>query len=255
VIVNAFVIVLDGMPFVSKQLPIFERLPIPFHLTFVEGASMNVHCSAWNKPQEPRLSRDGTTEYLNSIKDHPNVTVIQRESWNGKREMVQAALDSFTEEGCVLEVDCDEFWTTAQLEIIAATFAKLKYVGEMRFFCRYYVGPDLVVANDGGDSFGNRSGEWCRAWRFYPGMQAITHEPPRMTHVGMTLPREKTAEMGLIFDHLSYVTEGQLRLKEALYGYEGALDGWKRLQKATEPRIRLKDYLPWTDENVFAIRI
>lgn len=169
--------------------------------------------------------------------------------------MVQAALDSFTEEGCAVEVDCDEFWSEQQLQDIEQTFKRLKYLGQMNFFCRYFVGPDLVVTNQGGDSFGNRSGEWCRAWRFYPGMRAITHEPPRMTHKGITMSRELTADRGLVFDHLSYTTEGQLRLKEALYGYDGALDGWRRLQAHQDFPTALKPFLPWSDPATMVTRI
>lgn len=250
--VNIFTIVLDGQPFISRHLSTFEKLKGPWKWVICEGASMNSRCTSWCKPQAPRLSKDGTTEYLNSIKNHPNVDVIQRESWDGKLEMVNEALSQFTEEGCCLEVDCDEFWTSDQIEIIVSTFESLKYVSEMQFYCRYFVGPNLIVKGDG---YGNKSGEWIRAWRFVPGMQATSHEPPRMPQCGLKMGRESTSALGLVFDHLSYVTEAQVAAKELFYGYSGAVEKWKALQKVEHTPVRLKDYLDWSDDTVQAVRI
>lgn len=249
---NIATIVLDGQPFISRHLATFEKLSVPWHWSIAEGAAMNVHCTSWCKPQEPRLSRDGTTEYLNSIKNHPNVTVIQREKWNGKTEQFNACLDAFDEEGILHQTDCDEFFSVEQLETIHGLFEKLPYLGSCEYFCRYFVGPRLIVQGDG---YGNRSGEWLRTWRFTPGMRLITHEPPRMPRYGLKMDREATSELGLAFDHLSYVTEAQVRAKELFYGYAGAVEKWKALQMVTEFPVRLKDYLDWSDDRVTAVRI
>ena len=60
----AFTIVLDGEPFIERHLPILQQLKIPWHWIVVEGASGNTADTSWCKPQEPRWSNDGTTEYL-----------------------------------------------------------------------------------------------------------------------------------------------------------------------------------------------
>lgn len=249
---NIFTIVLDGSPFIQRHLATFEKLQTDWRWVVAEGAAMNNGCTSWCRPQEPRLSKDGTHEYLNSIKDHPNVTVIQRESWNGKVEQCNACLDAFDEEGVLHQTDCDEYFSASQLETIVQQFEKLSYLGEMVYRCRYYVGPDLIVQGDG---YGNNSGEWLRSWRFTPGMRFLSHEPPRITRTGLTMDRDATSALGLVFDHLSYVTEAQVSAKELFYGYKDAVKKWKALQAVTETPVRLKDYLDWSDEKATAVRI
>jgi len=250
---NIVTICLDAMPFIAQHLPVFNRLNIPWHWTVIEGAAMNTHCTAWCKPQQPRLSRDGTTEYLQTLRDHPRVRTIGKQSWDGKVEMFNAALQTFPQEECVLmEIDVDEFWTAPQLEAIFDEFIRQPHLGRIQFACNYYVGQNIQITSSG--SYGNRDCEWLRAWRWHPGARFKTHEPPELdTQIGWAMSKRDSVSKGLVFDHYAYVLPSQVRYKEEFYGYRCALEHWLRLQRNQKwPVIDLKKYLPWVDPGVEA---
>lgn len=254
---NVATIALDAMPFLKLHLPIFEKLYIPWAWSIAHGASANTRDTSWCEPQEPRLSRDGTKEYLDSIKGHPNVTVVESELWDGKTAQINAALNAFTEDGILLQLDADEHYTVEQLETIVETFQKLKYIGELRMDCVYYVGPNIVVRNRATNHYGNnRDYEWCRAWRYSVGQKFVSHEPPHFPHGGMVLGNDKTREKGLIFHHYSWVSRENVLAKLKFYGYgDNNIEGWDRLQKQQKFPVMLKDFMPWCDAETQAIRI
>lgn len=246
---HIFSIMLDAMPFCTWHLPIFNRLWCDWNWRIAHGAAMNVRDTSWCKPQEPRLSRDGTTEYLSGLR-HPQVTVMHRQSWAGKVLMCNACLPVHTEDCVLLEVDCDEFWTPDQLERMVSVFENDPTVGAMQFYCRYFVGQNIVITSD--NNYGNRHGEWMRAWR-YTGGSFLTHEPPLLSKIaGRVVSRRETREMGLVFDHYAYALPSQVAFKEKYYGYDHAGEHWQRLQQNRTWPVKLSKFLPWVTDDAVA---
>ncbi len=249
--IHFFTICLDGMPFITNHLPVFNRLTVPWAWTVVEGVARNVACTRWCKTIYPRLSQDGTTEYLNSIKGHPRVKIHRREEWAGKIEMVNLALAGMTTPGILMQLDADELWLPHQLEQIAWMFRQNPTKNCARFFCRYFVGGNLAITSRG--TYGNKPGEWLRAWRFSPGMSFLSHEPPVLSDLKENaFTQEETERMGLVFDHYAYATEAQVAFKESYYGYRDAVVQWKTLQTHQKFPVKLKNFLPWVRDNAEA---
>jgi hypothetical protein len=247
-------IVLDGMPFLPIQFTTFNRLACDWTWHIVEGAAANVHCTSWCRPQPPRLSRDGSHEFIGSLSTHPRVRSIAREWWpGGKVEMCNAGIEGITEPGLLLQVDMDELWSADQIDRIVDLFSRpprgLSF-SAARFFCRYFVGPNLVTLGE--ECYGNNPGEWLRAWRLAPGARFTQHEPPRFEGADEHLDRETTRGLGLVFDHYAYAFESQVAYKEQFYGYEGAVAHWRRLQANDVWPARLREFLPWVDDRALA---
>ncbi len=247
-------IVLDGMPWLPCHLPVFNTLNCDWDWSVVEGVANNVKCTRWCKPLNPRLSIDGTTEYLDSIKSHKRVKVYQRQQWDGKIEMVNAPLREIKEPGLVIEIDSDEIWRADQIEKIVKMFEACQDIDVAQFKCRYFVGPDIIITSE--NTYGNRFGvEWFRAWRWTPGQLFETHEPPGMIGcAGRKFGIKETSQAGLVFDHYAYATPDAVAFKEYYYGYEGALEAWNKLQTAKMP-VKLKDYLPWIKDEATADKL
>lgn len=246
-----FTIVLDGMPFITKHLSVFEKLSIDFEWRVAEGASANTHCTTWCRPQSPRLSRDGTTEYLNTLTGHKNVKVFRRQLWDGKLAMCNACLAGLDEECVLIQSDVDEFFTVTQLERIVQMFKDYPEVMRAFFWCRYWLGPNIVSTSVNG--YGNRNGEWLRAFRYRPGMSFSRHEPPVLNgNQGMAIGRDGTMALGLVFDHYAWLLESQAAYKETFYGYQNARAHWKRLQENKSWPVDLQKFLPWVGPNATA---
>lgn len=252
-------IVLDGMPFLPMQLATFNRLQCDWTWHLVEGPAANVNCTSWCKPQEARLSRDGSHEFIKSLMDHPRVHVRWSHLWRGgKVEMCNAGIEHINEPCLLMEVDVDELWTAEQIECILDLFETVPDRNCARFFCQYLVGPNIVTVGE--NCYGNNPAEWLRAWRFQPGMKFRKHEPPELAGInepvgGWEHPfsREDTRGLGYVFSHWAYVFESQVAYKEKFYGYFGAVNQWKRLQSHRGPwPVKLKDFLPWVDDRAQA---
>src|SRR6266480_6716339 len=128
----AFTVVLDGEPFIERHLPILQQLKIFWHWIVVEGASGNTADTSWCKPQEPRWSNDGTTEYLSSIR-HKRVEHGFRELWENKTEMCNFALAGITEPCVLMQIDADETWRADQLEKIVSLFDVYPSLAAIKF--------------------------------------------------------------------------------------------------------------------------
>jgi hypothetical protein len=242
---HIFTIVLDGQPFIGWQIPVLNQLTCKWHWTIAEGAAANINCTSWCKSQPSRLSRDGTTEILHILRDHPRVTILQKQRWEGKLEMVNACLATFKMPGVLLQLDVDEFWTAAQLDRVVHI---LGYEHEgarglsANFFCRYFLGPNIVIKHDS-DAKNN---SWMRAWNFTPGQRFLKHEPPVLQGARPpTISREAWARSGVIFDHLAYVLPSQVEYKEKFYGYKQALAQWRQLQRNQSWPVNARTFLPW----------
>ncbi len=246
-------IVLDGMPWLAAIFAELNRMGSqPFVWHVVEGACANTHCTKWMQPQKPRLSGDGTTEFLDALAHDPRVRIYRKPLWDGKLEMVNAPLAAIKEDAVLVEVDSDELYSAEQFRQIVYLFEDDPELMLARFDCRYFVGPGLITTDKGRDD------EWLRAWRFKPGMRFLSHEPPNLAgNNGNAMNRHETAAIGLRFDHMSWALPKHVAQKEALYGprYAGALAGWDRLQRHTEFPTRLKPFFPWSGENVMVDRV
>lgn len=249
---HLFTIALDAMPFITTQLAMFNRLKCDWKWSVAEGAAMNIHDTAWCKPQPPRLSNDGTTEFLNSLRGHPRIRVVQNTSWRGKVEMVNACVAQFDEPGILMQVDADEIWLPDQLESVLHFFKAYPEIQSAKFFCRYFVGNNIIITSR--NTYGNNTNyEWLRAWRYTPGMTYSRHEPPVLNGAtGLCATCEQTEEVGLVFDHYGYVNENQVAYKERFYGYRDAVKHWKRLQENKEWPVKLKNFLPWIKDEATA---
>jgi Glycosyl transferase family 2 len=244
---HAFTIALDGMPYLRQHLSVLEASGLDFTWHIVHGAANNSGSTKWCKRQQPRLSRDGSAEYINSLEPHPNVRLYQQQWWEGgKDEMVNAPLAEIKEQCVLMEIDADEIWKPEQLQKIVHLFETEKYLMRMQFYCRYFVGPNLIVEGD--SAYGNQDYEWYRAWLFQPGQKFTSHEPPVLdgfTDKVGTRGRAVTKEDGLVFDHMAYALEHQVAYKEHFYGYDGALANWRRLQTNQQWPVEINKFLPW----------
>jgi hypothetical protein len=282
--VHFLTIVLNGQPFLRHHVAAFEALPFPWHWHVVEGAATLTHDTAWSLATGGRVdaahhrggrSVDGTEETLDEIaRTHPGHVTVHRKPrgtlWDGKLEMVNAPLSKMRERGLLWAVDVDELWTTEQLVRGRALFLARPDCRAAYYRCRYFVGPDLVVTTR--DGYGNGAWEWLRTWRYRPGDRWLAHEPPilvtrfeawgqaRRRRRGRrpkppflpgdprTISRDETEREGLVFQHLAYVLDEQVRFKETYYGYAGALERWRAMQGSTTFPVRLRDVFPWVTD-------
>lgn len=241
-------IVLDGMPWITCHLPTLNRLRVQWEWHIVEGVAAPTHCTTWCKKIEPRLSLDGTREYLDELSSHPRIHVHRKELWDGKIEMVNAPLASIHESCLLWQLDSDELWTPGQIETVHQLFRQHPEKNCAFFTCRYFVGQNIAVTGRG--VYGNRDGEWLRVFRFEPGMEFEKHEPPRIKGLKrVPFEPKDTERMGLIFDHYAYATKAQAEFKEKYYGYTDAVAHWERLQRNEVWPAALKDFFPWVKDN------
>lgn len=251
-----FTIVKNGMPFIPTIFFNLQATRLDWRWIVAEGSSSNNHCTSWCRQQEPGLSCDGTTEFLDMIKSHPRVTVLRREMWDGKIEMCNACLAEIKDHCVLLQMDADEIWRPDAIEKLVQTFSydPMTAVGQLK--CRYFLGVNIVSTSRNG--YGNNPGEWLRAWRFTPGDKFNRHEPPLLNQQakGHYLNPDWLSMEDVSFDHYAWWSENQAAYKEQFYGYSGALHCWRCLQFNTKwPVKRLKDFLPWVDENATADKL
>lgn len=267
--IHFFTLVLNGHPFIEHHIRVLETLPFEWHWHIVEGVADLKNDTAWslgNGAYIPEtmhrdgVSIDGTTEYIDLLKErYPKRISVYRKQrgqfWDGKLEMVRAPLENINQECLLWQIDCDEYWTTHQLCAARQLFLDDPDKTAAFYWCWFFVGPRLVISTRNCYAQ-NPSQEWLRTWRYKPGMQWITHEPPILGVQASDnqwidsakidcFTHEVTAKHGLVFQHFAYVLDSQLIFKESYYGYKGALEGWKRLQNCQQFPVRLRDYFNW----------
>lgn len=272
--IHFFTIVLNGMPFIKYHLPMMEKLRIPWRWHVVEGAAKMAHCDIWairnggtlppDSHDKDFLSIDGTREYLDTIKDHPNVTVYrpQGEPWDGRLGMVKAPEKNYPDDCLLWQVDSDELWESPQIERVAEMFAANPQRTAAIFCCHYFVGDRIMMDH--------RHPElpWLRVWRYSKSLRWLSHSPPILASVmedhhafadmGKMNPftQRETVTAGAVFQHYGYCTDDNVKFKESNYGYAGLYAGWKRLQGVTNFPVRLKDFLSqsWVHESIMVNR-
>lgn len=255
---NIITIVLDGMPWIASHYTEFRRLEIPWEWWIVEGVAAPVKCTSWCKPLPPRLSNDGTTEYLDSLRAADSrVKVLRSNLWPGKCAMFNTALSQMYQPGLLLQVDSDELWTAEQIHNLHRMFDKYPERNCAQFWCRYFVGRDLVISTR--NTYGNNiSYEWHRAWRYEFGMNFASHEPPVFRgHKPNWFGHAETERCGLVFDHMAYATEATLAFKAKYYKdtYKDAVANWRRLQENQVWPAKLRDFFPWVTDGALVEKI
>ena len=249
---NIFTIVLDGAPWIGAQFAELCRLRnLDWHWSIVEGVSLPKADTSWMGNQGAKVSHDGTNQFLSGLASHPRITVNSRPQWNGKTEMINAALTGFKEDGVLLQMDSDELWTFHQMIELLYLFEKNPEANTAQFEMDYMLGPNVISTST--DGYGNRANEWVRAWRYQRGLWMERHEPPVFNgNRGRLLDRKATsATVGSIL-HMAWVTPQQVGLKQRIYkgGYENAVDNWTSLQNNKEWPVKdLKSFLPWVGPN------
>jgi hypothetical protein len=246
-------IVLDGMPTLPALFFNFNALKVDWHWTIIEGAAANTSCTYWCNKQAPRLSEDGTHEFLQMISSHPRVRIVSTVFWpGGKVQMFNHALDQIKEEGVLLQCDADEVWQAWQLDRLVDAFRSDPSIGSAQFVCRYFLGVNILSATP--NTYGNKPDEWLRAWRFTPGDKFLSHEPPNLhqRQPGHRINPEWLAMEGLMFDHYAYAFPNQVQYKEQFYGYRNAFKGWQSLQQNKRWPVKLKEFFGWVDDRATA---
>lgn len=253
--INFVTIVLDGMPFITQIWPELKKLNFEWQWHVVEGVSANENCTSWCAQLNPRLSEDGTKEYLDSIASvDTRISLYRKEMWHGKVSMFNEVLKKLMGNFLLWQIDSDEIWTAAQISKMRDMFRSDHTKNCARFFCRYFVGPDIAITSRNAGN--NTAYEWHRVWRIHNMARFKTHEPPCLENFEeKPFLHTETEKAGLVFDHYAYATEAQVRFKEHYYGsrnnkvgdlYKGAVQRWKTLQENTHwPTTIGKDFMPW----------
>jgi hypothetical protein len=261
---HLFTIVLDGMPWVRRHYDVFRQLKIPWHWHVVEGVAAPERCTNWCAELQPRLSDDGTTAYLDTLRFDRRVSVRRKVVWPGKVSMINTVLREIKEPCLLWEVDSDELWTPTQIQAVYDLFQKHPDRTSAWFYCQFFLGADIVTTTVG--AYGNNTDyEWKRVWRFQPGMEFKTHEPPVIAGLReRPFTHEETKAVGAVFKHMAYATERQVEFKQRYYAgsgnpkgrlYRNAVEGWKRLQENQSWPVKLNRFLPWVDNRATATRL
>jgi hypothetical protein len=255
-------IVLDGQPWITEHYPVFRRLPFDWQWMVVEGVAAPEQDTSWVNRLSPRLSEDGTTQYLDSIND-PRVIIFRKEFWHGKVHMVNEPLQTIYQQCLLWEVDSDEIWTVEQICKVREMFMANPLKNCAYFLCDYRVGRNLRIQSR--DCYGNYPGEWLRVWRWTRNTKFKTHEPPKMDKFDENpFTRDETEAAGCVFRHEAYSTEKQLAFKEHYYAgagnpngakYKGAVSNWHKLQRHQKFPVKLQVFMPWVDDRAIVERV
>jgi Glycosyl transferase family 2 len=246
--VHFITLALDAMPHIAHHINQFNQLRgIDWDWSVIEGVAKPVKDTGWVKDIPPRLSADGTTEYLSELETyHPRVSHYTRLEWPGKTAMLNYAIQFLKGDGLLFQIDSDELWQAGQLYSVIELFKKNPTFMWAEFFCRYLLGANIEAITP--NAYGNNPGEWKRCWRWKEWQPFVAHEPPILSGVDYAstpgFDRHLTRLHGLTFWHPAYASEKQLAFKEKYYGYTDALEQWKALQAAPKP-CRVGDYLKW----------
>lgn len=243
------------MPFLPIQFAMLNRLTIPWEWHVVMGTARPRRCTSWCRAVPEIISDDGSLEFMQSLATVPGrITLYNKPAWDGKLEMVNHPLQNIKEPGLLWQLDADEIWTPQQIECCRDLFLTHPEKSVAWFWCRFFLGPDIVVSSR--KNWGNhKDWYWTRVWRFVPGQEFVSHEPPVMTHPGEAFSQDEMERYDLVFDHYAYLLESQVRFKEAYYGYPNLTESWKALQANTEWPVKVNKFLPFVLDDGEATRL
>jgi hypothetical protein len=246
---NVFTILLNGMPWITEHYAVLLEQKLEWKWTIVHGIADAVKDTKWCAGIES-VESDGSLEYVERLaKKDPRVTVIKQDRWPGKTAMCNAALETFTEDGLLLQLDADEVWTAAQINLFPALFETYPTADCALFLARVWVGPNRFVCTP--DGWANKSYEWLRLWKYTAGKRFLTHEPPALEGQNIAVLKTHSAMLGLVFDHYSYVHREQIAFKEKFYGPAWSVEAWERLQTMRGP-VNLKEVLPFVETDTIS---
>lgn len=277
--IHFFTIVLNGRPFIEHHIRELTKLDVPWHWHIVEGVALQRHDSSWMLHHGGRveenlhrngLSHDGTTEYLDALaRAYPDrITVYRKphgQAWDGKLEMVNAPLENIQEACLLWQIDADELWTAEQIHEAHRMFEAEPHRRTAVYRCQFFVGPEHVISTR--DTYGNPTDRtaWNRTWRYVPGCRWKSHSPPILVephkdkwvdlYEEAPFLHEETEARGLVFQHFAYADECQLAFKEVYYGYTGAVEGWRKLQRHDAFPARLREFFPWVQDEALVVPI
>lgn len=265
-------IALDSMPFIPLIYSELRKLPkeIDWNWSVCEGVALARNCTRWCSNQVPRLSNDGTGQWLESVEGFDDrLNYFAKRSWNGKIEMVNHPLRLIPaswgdKEFLLWEMDSDEVWSADQIVRCWQMFKSNPRKNSAFFWCRYFVGPDKVIITR--DCFGNHPAyEWQRVWKIRPGMLFRTHEPPVIDRLRLNpFTHAETEARGLVFQHFAYATRAQVEFKEKYYAgannpnakhYAGLTERWEKFQQETVWPRSLKEVMPWAQQECMVDKI
>lgn len=236
--------VLNGMPFIARQWEEISKIRGDFIWHVIEGVSIPIDAGGHRKMVQDDEHRgwrsvDGTSEFLDSITS-PNVRVGRKAApWKGVIEMANFPGTFFTNGDVIHVMDVDEFWTARQLDFIPTVMLETGS-GKAWYWCKYYLGPDVIVRNrvpPGNDP----KDAWIRTF-VYSGHPFLTYEPPNMPFAGLSAKHSWTESQGLVFDHLSWVTEKQVARKCSIYSEPRYMDAWNRMNESLMGEAPLKSF-------------
>jgi len=250
----AFTPVLNGMPFLERQL---DFIPKMFdHWYIIEGALNNKNdgCHNGNILLEQFISKDclsvdGTTEFLDKLKKNKNITIIRKNSsWDGYVEMANSFMHEI-ENSILFYIDVDEFWDKQVVNDIC-TFLEKSDINTLKFMCYYFLGKDRYVFEP--NKFGNNWFEWMRAWKVDKNRTFKTLQPPELYNEQeiRILDKLETAKRGWTFTHYAYTLEQQIIFKEIFHNHKDLLLNWKKLQALPKDTdCLLSDYIPFRNSD------
>lgn len=260
----AFTIVLNGMPFILKQIDIIMSVFDEWHI--IEGATLPLRDTEWCKIIDEKFfntqegeyygcSNDGTSEILDKlVNKFPGRVFVYRKGdlWSGKTEMCQC-IQPIMKDCILMQIDIDEIWKPEILKDIFNYCENNSGFDGMIFKCNFYVGPNLVIYDE--DTHPNKKDVWTRLWVLKEQTEWESHEPPKIKGLSNMLGKDFTGECGWIFDHYAYFFTKQLEFKENFYGYDGATVAWKIMQKCEDKKFRLYRFFTWIDNDDIVSRV
>jgi len=229
-----FTIILNGLRHLKHNNYYATLQNMLDYWIIVEGVSLPTGSTSWCKKlpdsmHKNFLSNDGTTEFLDSIKNNKIHVVRQNNKpWSNKDEQVNKAIEvakllyNKNEECMLWQIDIDEQWNLDSM--VKAEEALRKNNGKTGcFLCNYFVGKNQMAIGEWGEGIYE---PYRRLWN-WKGENFLSHEPPKLNGKngpGFLLPQR--------FNHYSYFFIEDVKFKEAYYGsYEGLLDRWIKVQE------------------------
>lgn len=256
----AFTLVLNGHPWLPHTYTQLCKLDFPWTWVICEGTAANTGSTKWCAKIEPGHSTDGTLDYLDSIQFDPRVKIWKCLWWpGGKDEMANAVFAHVPKSDYILmQIDSDELWQVEQLTRIRHMFLEHPKKNAAFFYCRYFLGRDIVITNRG-NNYGNyTSYEWLRAWHLTGPHRYEKHEPPVIAGLKLNaFTHAETEREFLVFDHHSWSTEAQVEFKSRFYGakYKNAVAEWKKLQANQKWPTDAHTFCSWIPKGAIATRI
>ena len=114
-----FTLALNAMLYITRHLPVFQRLEIPWRWVIVHGIADPVADTAWCQRLPDHFKHDDTLAQISALSGlDSRIHIVSADRWAGKTAMCNAALAQFDKPGTLMQIDADEIWRTDQLETI-----------------------------------------------------------------------------------------------------------------------------------------